>query len=291
MVELALAHDSLGFDARLYATAARTLLQGGNPWAASLQGVVFAAPPPTLVPFLPFAYLPDPVTVGFWSLATIAAEAWAVRRLRLPWWWLLFTPFVDAAWVGNPDGLVVALLLTGSRVGSVLAAALKIYAVVPLLGERRWGYLALVGAALLLSAPFLPWTLYFTELPSISRSLASQVADGGLSAWGNPFMLSLSLLALVSLGPRRAGWLAVPVLWPYTQLHYSALAFPALNPFLGSVFNAPIPGAAACGVIAYAVYDRVVPGGRDSAKGEGSPHRTARGVVQQSLAESRCDID
>jgi hypothetical protein len=41
--------------------------------------------------------------------------------------------------------------------------------------------------------------------------------------------MALVVLGLVVLGPQLAGWLAVPALWPSTQLHYSALALPALS--------------------------------------------------------------
>jgi hypothetical protein len=49
---------------------------------------------------------------------------------------------------------------------------------------------------------------------------------------------------------RRAGWLAVPAIWPNTQLHYSTIALPGLVRFHRRAFMAaaalyaiPYPGA------------------------------------------------
>ena len=46
------------FDARLYVAATRAWLEGSNPWEVQLAGNYFAAPPPTLLPLVPFALLP-----------------------------------------------------------------------------------------------------------------------------------------------------------------------------------------------------------------------------------------
>ena len=44
----------------------------------------------------------------------VAGAVATVRLLHLPWWWLLFPPFLDAAWNGNPQNLLVPLILVGA---------------------------------------------------------------------------------------------------------------------------------------------------------------------------------
>jgi hypothetical protein len=46
------------------------------------------------------------------------------------------------------------------------------------------------------------------------------------SAWGS-WVAIPTVVALFVLRGRGASWLAVPALWPFTQLHYSCLAMPA----------------------------------------------------------------
>ncbi len=61
---------------------------------------------------------------------------------------------------------------------------------------------------------------------------------------------------LPSLWRRGAEWLAVPAIWPYTQLHYSALALPvaAKNAFVALMLCVAVPFAAPVATIVYAVW-------------------------------------
>ncbi len=68
-----------------------------------------------------------------------------MRLLRLPWWWLLFPPFIDAAWNGNPQNLLVPLILVGA---GPVAVFLKVYAIVPIALTLRWRALLLTVVAL-----------------------------------------------------------------------------------------------------------------------------------------------
>ena len=45
---------TLGADALLYVTATHTWLTGGDPWQVVVDGIRFAAPPPTLLFYAPF---------------------------------------------------------------------------------------------------------------------------------------------------------------------------------------------------------------------------------------------
>jgi hypothetical protein len=242
-----------GADARLYRLAALAWLDGGDPWAANDAGVYFAAPPPTLVPVALFARLPEPAFVGLVMVVSLCAAVFALRRLGLPPWWLLFPPLVEAITVGNPNVAVVALLIAGRPVGDALATFLKVYAVIPLLLLGRFRALALLAVLLLVTAPLLPWALYLQESQRVLGTLGVQ-SSGGKSAWVFPILVPFVLLALIRLGRQKAAWLAVPALWPATQVHYSVLALPAATRLIGAILALPIPGAPAIAVIAAGVW-------------------------------------
>ena len=172
--------------------------------------------------------------------------------LRLPWWWLLFPPFVDGIENGNPQTLVVPLILIGA---GPIAAFLKIYALVPMVLTLRWRAVAITGLLLLVTAPFLPWASYIAQFGDLSTALETQ-SDGGLSATALPWLIPVAIIALVFCGRERAGWLAVPVLWPATQWYYSTLALPALTPMAAALIAIPIPGFAVLAAVAVAVERR-----------------------------------
>jgi hypothetical protein len=237
---------AVGLDARIYAAAARAWLEGQNPWTATVLGVTYAAPPPTLVAFVPFGWLPDGVTAGVWVVGSIAAGLWMIRRLRLPWWWILFPPLSSGAMSGNPDVLVAALLVAGGPAADTAALLLKVYAAGPLLGERRWKSLAAGAGCLAASLLVLPWATYIAQFPTIAETL--RVQSTGLSAWGSVPLMTLALISLGVLGWRRAGWFAVPAVWPSTQAHYATIAMPGLAEFR----SWPLAAAAALFALPYA---------------------------------------
>ena len=184
-------------------------------------------------------------------LAAIGAVA-TIRLLRLPWWWLLFPPFVDGVENGNPQTLLVPLILVGA---GPIAAFLKIYALVPLVLTLRWRAVAVTGLLLLVTAPFLPWGSYIAQFGDLSAALETQ-SDGGLSATAMPWLIPIGVVALFFCGRERAGWLAVPVLWPATQWYYSTLALPALTPIAAALIAVPVPGFAVLAAVAVAVERR-----------------------------------
>lgn len=231
--------EQLGFDARLYADAARAWLTGADPWSVASVGIHYAAPPPSLLPFAPFAFLPGPVTSLVWIVGSFVLAALALRSLGAPMWWLVSWPIVDGCLIGNANVAVLAfLVIAGGRLGA-LAPLAKLYAVAPLIGERRWRTLLLAAVIVIATFPILPWTTYFNDFDRVTASLR-QVA-GTTSVFGEPILMAVAVVALLALGIRRASWLAVPVLWPYTQPHYMAPSTPALSPWLAVAWSFPHP--------------------------------------------------
>jgi hypothetical protein len=243
-----------GFDARLYLAATRAWLDGQDPWI-TLMNQQFAAPPPTLLPMVPFALLPEDVGIAALIVLAAVGVVATVRMLRLPWYWLLFPPFLDAVVSGNPQAVLVPLILVGL---GPIAAFLKIYAMVPMVLTLRWRAVAVTGVALVVTAPFLPWQSYLENLPELSASLLRQ-SDGGLSATAIPVLIPVALVALLLCGRERAAWLAVPVAWPTTQWYYSTLAVPALHgvPIAAALMAINVPGATVAAALVVAWHQRL----------------------------------
>ena len=212
---------TFAIDLRIYRAAADAAIHGRDPWSTTVGGLAFAGPPPTLLPYLPTALVPEPAAVVILVAMTLAAALVALRALNLPLWWLLFPPISDSLIVLNPDIVVIALLLAAPRLAA-LSIVLKVYAVVPLALTGSWRALMAGSLLCLLSAPW--WADFLAARGSIEASLAAQ-SFGGASAWGT-WLIVPTVLALAALLHRGAEWLAVPATWPYTQLHYSALALP-----------------------------------------------------------------
>ena len=83
-----------------------------------------------------------------------------VRRLDIPIWWVAFPPLAHALWNGNPQSIVLALLVAGGTIAAIGAVFLKLYAAVPLVFRPR--QLLFVVVALAITLPLLPWQLYIT---------------------------------------------------------------------------------------------------------------------------------
>ena len=217
----------------------------------------FAGLPPTVVAFAPFALLPENVVAVLWVAVSIGASLVALRALGLPVWWLAFPPLVDAVWSGNPQVVVLALLVASTRLAWV-APVLKIYAIVPILAERRWRVvLATCGAFVVSMAILWPaWVDYFAQFGTVSARLVTE-SGGGFSAFRNPpelVVTVLALLLLASVDLRAAGWLAIPAAWPATQFHYAILALPVISWPLGFALAFPSFITVPPTVVVYAIY-------------------------------------
>ena len=243
--------DALAIDARHYQRAASVWLAGGNPWSVTESGVPYAAGPHTLLFYAPTSVLPLAVSVTIWMLMGVAASVWLVRRLHLPWWYLLFPPLAHAMWNGNPQNLALALLVAGGPIAAALAVGLKLYAGLPLIG--RWRDLIVAGIVLVVTVPFLPWQLYLEQGLGVGSHLAS--AWNG-SAWRVPLLIPPTLLALWILRRRGAEWFVVPAVFPATQFYYVAMALPALvgRPLIAAALALPMILMTPLVVIAFAAW-------------------------------------
>lgn len=226
---------NFGDDGSIYRTAAAAWLAGGNPWTAlSDTGAYFAGPPPTLLLALPFVPLGDLATRVIWIAVALGSAIWAVRALKLPAWWLAFPPLWISVMAGNPNALVLAALV--ARAGP-LAVVAKIYAGIPLVLLRRWRELAATAIVLAVTFPLLPWWQFVESWPEISRTFAAQSAS--LSAWGT-LLIVPAAIGILLLG-RQGAWLAVPALWPATQIHYAALALPGVSRLTAALLAIQVP--------------------------------------------------
>ena len=242
---------ALGIDARGYQRAAAAWLAGGNPWAVAENGITYAAGPHTLLFYAPTSILPLGVSVALWMALGVAASAWLVRRLGLPYWWLGFPPLAHGMWNGNPQTIALALLVLGGPVAASLAVGLKLYVGVALV--RRWRDLVIAGVALAIILPFLPWQLYIHQGLGVSNLF--QYAWNG-SAWRVPILVPPTLLGLWVLRDRGAEWFAIPAVWPATEFYYTAMALPAIvgRPILAAALALPMPLMTPIVVMAYAAW-------------------------------------
>lgn len=250
-----------GIDGRLYAAAARAWLTGGDPWSAQVQGITLAAPPPSLIAAAPLALLPDSLTGPASILIAAVAAVLAVRMTGMGWWWLLSIPFVEGVFVGSLDVPAVCLAIWAVQparrhsqpLANAVAVLAKVYAIVPSIALGRRGAFVAGLAALVVSAPFLPWQGYLDMVPELPSILARQAGNGIGSPWATPWLVPSTIAALILLGRRDGAWLLVPALWPSSQAHYSVFMLPVGSPVLALVFLAPVPASAAVAVIALAV--------------------------------------
>jgi hypothetical protein len=140
-----------------------------------------------------------------------------------------------------------------------------------MVGERRWRQLAVSIGLLTASLLILPWDRWLAQLPVITSHLVEVSAT--TSVFGQPVLMAIAVVALLGVGLRRAGWLAVPLLWPYTQFHYATIAVPGLAPFLALAWCFPTPEVWLASTCLFALYLRSTSrAGAPAAAGRGSSH-------------------
>lgn len=172
----------LGIDFRFYTDAAARWLNGDGyyqrwqldgPYPALIPAVLY--PPPALLLFVPFVFLP----ALLWWVIPLSITAWAVAQRRpRPLAWagiavcLWFPTTTAMIWWGNSGIWIVAFLALGTHLGWPAALILIKPSLAPfaLIGIRRrswWVALVILG---LLSLPVLPmWGEYVTVLVNVNR--------------------------------------------------------------------------------------------------------------------------
>ncbi len=236
-------------DSTLYLRGTSAWLRGEDPWSVHMSTLYYAAAPPSLLPMVPFAILPESLGLAALFALSVAASFWTLRRLGLPWWWITWPPLVDNLWNGNPQLFLVPLLL-----GPVawLAPIVKAYAIVPLVIQLRFRAVLITALIGIITIPLLPWGLFLSRLAETSTLLSEQ-SQGGMSAWFFPILVPFAAIALIAMGRERASWWAIPALWPSTQWYYSLMAMPAITPLTAAILAAPIQGGPAVAAIVAAL--------------------------------------
>ena len=238
-------------DARHYQRAAADWLAGGDPWMTTEAGSVTRPARTRSCSTRRPASCRFNVAVAVWIGAGVAAAAWTVRRFDVPIWWIAFPPLFHSIWNGNPQTLVLALLVLGGTVASRGRGADE---------ALRRGPSARAAEDTPRRAGRPCWRL----CPSCPGSTTCRTdlayrphldtAWNG-SAWRIPILVPPTLVALWILRRNGGEWFAVPAAWPATQFYYVAMAFPAVvrRPILAAMFALPVPLLVPVVVIALAV--------------------------------------
>ena len=90
LMRLTVLWSDRGADIRLYLARTREWLAGGDPWSVHFGTFHFAAAPPSLLPMVPFALMPEPLAIALLTVLAVIASFWMLRKLGLPWWWITF---------------------------------------------------------------------------------------------------------------------------------------------------------------------------------------------------------
>lgn len=251
--------QTVGLDARIYYRGSAAWLAGDNPWAVGAaigdRPFSYAGLPPTAILLAPFTLLPEDVFVWLAISVSVVAAVVIVRGLRLPFAWIAYPPLLYGVIAANPHVVLMALVVAGGTIGGVLATMIKVVAIPPLAGERRWLSLAVAATILGITVLVAPdaWAAFLAQAGRVADEINAQ-SGGGVSAWGNPPLMAATLAALAVLAVldwRAAGWLAVPALFPTTQYYYAMFALP-VDPVVAAASALPWPGVPALVTIGYA---------------------------------------
>jgi hypothetical protein len=254
----------IGGDALIYHRAVTTWLAGGSPWDAAIVGPSgdsfhFYALPPAVILLAPFGLLPEAWVQLVGVVIQAAAAIYVVRRLELPWWWLLFPPIMSGVLAANPSIALLAVLIASGPVVKAIGPVLKVYAVLPLLGEGRWRALAIAGGFTALTVVLWPglWNQFVTGATAREAQLMAE-SNGGFSAYqyglGVTALVGVALLILAWFDRRAAGWLAPIAVWPASQFHWATLALPLRTPWLAATLAVHVQGLPVVAVLGYILW-------------------------------------
>lgn len=246
------APDLLWPDAHIYFRATEAWIAGANPWTASYHGVYYGAPPPALLLNLPLLPFGENVAVAVWAGGGLAAVLLLLRRFRLPLWWIFFYPIAEGWTAASPDLVLAALVYAN---GGAITALVKPYSIPAILSERRWRTVAMAALLGLVTLPLLPWVQFFESRGFIANNFSEWAHPN--SAWGDPLFMVGAAIALVLLRWQRGLALLTPAILSQ-QPHYALFSLEAISrsKLLAGFVTMPVPGAAAVGVMVYALSER-----------------------------------
>jgi hypothetical protein len=226
-------------DAWIYRAGASTWLAGGDPWSAQVQGLHFAALPPSLPLLAPLALIPEALFIPVWLPICVVSAVLIVRRLHLKPVWLLFPPLIQGVLLGNPAIPAFALFVCGWEPVALIVRPHLGFAA---LAERRWRAVVLAAALGLVLLVLTPWLTYLRELSSIT---ARYGLESGGGANGSPLLywLAVAATAGVFLFDRpSAGWLASATVAAPIAYHGFVSIMPLRNRSLAAVASIALPG-------------------------------------------------
>jgi hypothetical protein len=236
---------AVGTDVLVYRAGASEII-GGDPWAASHQGMSFAAPPLEAFAFLPATLVPEDVFVGVWVLASAIGALVIVRRLSLPAWWLLYPPLVAGVIGSNPAVLGMAAVVAGWRlVGVILRPQL-----IMVVGWRA----ATLFAALSVGAILLRPDFITGLVDNIARY---QIQSGSpINFWLSPLMVPAmaALVLLWRVDRHAASWLVMPAVGPAMGWYGFTMVMPVRSLPLALACIFPVPGLGAAAITLYALW-------------------------------------
>jgi hypothetical protein len=246
--------DTIWPDAHIYFRATAAWVAGTNPWEAQFNGINFGAPPPALLLNLPLLPFGENAAIAVWAGGGFAAILFLLRRFKLPWWWVFFYPIAEG-WTGSSPDLVLAALVYVNA--GAIAALVKPYSIPALLSERRWRAIAVGALVGLVTIPLLPWALFFESRDLVAETFNMWAFPN--SAWGEPLLMVGAAIALVLLRWERGLGLLTPAILAQ-QPHYAVFSLAVISRswILAAFITMPIAGAAAIGVMIYALYDRLI---------------------------------
>jgi len=241
---LLVSHALVGNDGLVYRAGASALI-GGDPWAATVHGYSYSAPPLEAVAFLPAVSIPEPGFHVLWVVVCLSSAVAIVKSLGLPAYWIVYPPLVFGALLGNPAIPGMALLLIGFPLaGLVLRPQLIL---VPGTTTLFW-FVVLSTLGLLLRPDF---------VAALSTGASRYVSETGgiVNWWATPLAIpaALALLMLARVDAQAARWLLAPAIGPAMGWYGFTMVMPVRSLPLAVLCAVPFPGIGAAAITGYSV--------------------------------------
>ncbi len=159
-------------------------------------------------------------------------------ELDVPIWWIAFPPLAHAVWNGNPQSVVVALLVAGGMVAAVAAVGLKLYVGLTLV--FRPGTVVVAGLVIAASTLIVPWQQYLAASGEISAHVATVMERQRLA---HPNADRPDLGGVVDPATLGRAVVRGPGHLAGTQFYYVSTVLPAVvkKPLAAAALALPVP--------------------------------------------------